>query len=119
MIAKKMVSNLALSVILGSLFFTAIPEADAAEMVNIEGRKITMKVDMWQNVVNVSNKGKANKFEVYLKSGAKFFGDIDTIGKGQIHMKLKSERDGLDDGYDAIINKSEVVAIKIQMREYK
>ncbi|MDH5631498.1 MAG: hypothetical protein OEZ10_00740 [Gammaproteobacteria bacterium] len=116
---KNCKTGLITTILASALLITGVSAVNAAGMKNIDGRKITMKVDLWQNVMNLSNKGKADFFTVYLKSGAKFTGDIDTIGKGHIHMKLKNENDGNDNGYDAIVDKDSVIAIEVQMRQYK
>ncbi|MDH5612405.1 MAG: hypothetical protein OEY66_08125 [Gammaproteobacteria bacterium] len=113
------VTGLGFVAIIGMGFIASVPDASAAKMHDLEGRKITMKVDMWQNIENLAEKGKVDKFWITLKSGKEIFCNIGNWGKGYVHLKLLNLNDGLDDGYEMIIDKNEIAGVKVQMREYK
>lgn len=116
---KNLVASLGFAIIIGLSFFASVPDAYAQTAHAMEGRRITVKLGLWDNVDNLIEKGNTHKFWIILRSGKEIFGDIVMIGKGQIHVKLLNVRDGKDDGFDMIIERSEVVAVKAQIREFK
>jgi len=118
---KKMnlAAGFGMAAIVGIGFLGSVPDAYAGDKGSpIANRKITMKLDMWQNLENVSEKGGADKFWITLRSGKEIFGNILSWGKSDVHVMLLNMNDGKDDGFDMIINKNEIVAVKVQMRKY-